>query len=209
MKLYFSPGACSLSPHIVAREAQVPVEISKVTFNQDGSRTTEQGEDFFAVNNKGGYVPALRLDTNEVLAEGVAIVQYLADQAPEKSLMPEKGTMPYYRALEWLTFISSELHKGFGAFFGSDFSDDQKTKAADKLKKRFAYVDGALGGNDYLLGSNFSIADAYCYTILRWSPKASIDLSDFPNIVAFMARMELRDGVKKALEEEGLSAYAG
>ncbi|HUY62373.1 MAG TPA: glutathione transferase GstA [Candidatus Paceibacterota bacterium] len=203
MKLYYSPGACSLSPHIVACEGGLPVELSKVTFSAEG-RTTEDGEDFYEVNPRGGYVPACRLDDGDVLIEGPAIIQYLADQAPGKKLMPERGAKAYYEMLSWITFVSTELHKGFGPLFNPNLLEGQKTAAIDRLKKRYAYVDASLAGKDYLLGRDFSIADAYCYTIMRWSPRAGIALADYPNIAALMKRMEARAGVKKALEEEGL-----
>lgn len=205
MRLYYSPGACSLASHIVAREAGLPVELSKVSFNADGSRSTEHGEDFFAVNAKGGYVPALRLQNGEVLAEGVAIMQYLADQAPEKGLMPEHGTPAYYRALEWMTYISSEIHKGSSIFFKGDAGEADKAAARARLESRFAYVDGVLASSEYLLGA-FSIADAYLYTIARWSPKTGVSIAAYPALAAFMARMEARDGVALALSEEGLPA---
>jgi glutathione S-transferase len=203
MKLYYAPGACSLSPHIVAREGGLSVDLSRVTF--DGAkRTTAEGEDFFVVNPKGGYVPTLRLDDGEVLTEGVAIVQYFADQAPSKNLMPKHGTKEYYRELEWLTFISSEIHKGFSPLFNPALSENDKTAVVDKLKKRFTYLDGALTGKEYLLGDTFSIADAYCYTILRWSPRGSIKIAEYPNLSAFVDRMEAREAVHTALTEEGL-----
>ncbi|MDB5237478.1 MAG: glutathione transferase GstA [Parcubacteria group bacterium] len=205
MRLYYAPGSCALSPHIVAREAGLNVDISRVTFSPEG-RTTEQGEDFFKVNTKGGYVPALRLDDDEVLMEGAAIIQYLADQAPEKKLAPEKGTMQHYRLLEWITFISTELHKGFGPLFRADAPESEKELAGNKLRKRLAYVESALEGKDYLLG-DFSIADAYLYTILRWSPRGNIDFSAYPNISKYMPRMEAREGVATALSKEGLAAY--
>lgn len=206
MRLYYASGSCALASHIVAREAKLPVELSKVSFNADGTRTTEQGEDFFAVNPKGGYVPAFRLDNDEVLAEGPAIMQYLADQAPDAHLVPEKGTMPHYRLLEWLTFVSTELHKTFSPFFKGDASDAEKDAARAKLEKRFAYVNQALAGKEYLLGT-FSIADAYLYTIARWSSKADMTFAALPELSAFMTRMESRPGVATALEEEGLSAF--
>jgi glutathione S-transferase len=205
MRLYYASGSCALASHIVAREAKLPVELSKVTFSADG-RTTEQGEDFYKVNPRGGYVPALRLDNDEVLVEGAAIIQYLADQAPDSGLVPEKGTMAHYRLLEWITFVSTELHKGFGAFFRADASEGEKDTARAKLEKRFAYANEWLAGKEYLLGS-FSIADAYLYTIARWSPKAGIGFDGYPELAAFMTRMESRAGVALALEEEGLSAF--
>ncbi len=206
MKLYFSPGACSLSPHIVAREGKVPVELSKITFSAEG-RTTAEGEDFFAVNPKGGYVPALRLDSGDVLAEGVAIVQYLADQSSE-SLMPEKGSMDYYRELEWLTFVSSEIHKGFAPLFGSMFTDEQKEEQKKKIIARLAFVEAELGMHEYLVGNTFTPADAYLYTVLRWTTTHKMDLSGHTNIMAFMKRMDSREGVKMALSEEGLEAFS-
>lgn len=205
MKLYYSPGACSLSPHIVAREGKLPAEISKVTFD-GAARTTAEGEDFFAVNPKGGYVPALRLDSGDVLAEGVAIVQYLADQSSE-TMTPEKGSMDYYRMLEWLTFISSEIHKGFSPLYNPAITDEQKEAQIKKIMGRLVFVEAELGKHPYLLGDAFMIPDAYLYTILRWTKRFEMDLSGHPNISAFMARMDARDGVKQALEEEGLEAF--
>ena len=207
MRLYYSPGACSLSPHIVSKEAGLDVELSKATFNADGTRTTEQGEDFFKVNPKGGYVPALRISDSEVLTEGVAIVQYLSDQAPEKNLTPEKGTMAYYELLEILTFISSELHKGFSPLFRKDLPESEKEMVITKLKKRIAYIETILSQKEYLLGE-FSIADAYCYTIMRWAPKGPIMLSEYPGVSKFMKTMEAREAVAAALAEEGLEAFS-
>jgi len=203
MKLYYSPGACSLSPHIVARETGLPVDISKVTF-AGAARTTAEGEDFFAVNARGGYVPALRLDDASVLVEGPAIIQYLADQAPGKRLMPGSGTKEYYEVLSWIAFVSTELHKGFGPLFRADAPEAEKELAIAKLKKRFAVLDAALAGRPYLLGDAFSVADAYAYTIMRWMPRGGIALADFPNLAAFAARMEARPAVALALSEEGL-----
>ncbi|MDB4991895.1 MAG: gst [Parcubacteria group bacterium] len=207
MKLYFSPGACSLASHIVAREGKLDVQLSKVTFG-DGVRTTAEGEDFYQVNPKGGYVPALRLDSGEVLAEGVAIMQYLADQSAE-DMMPSKGSMEYYRELEWLTFISSEIHKGFSPLFNSALPADQVDAQKKKIMGRLTFVEAELGKREYLNGDSFTIADAYLYTILRWSKKFDMDLSGQPNITAFMTRMDAREGVKTALQEEGLETFGG
>ena len=201
MKLYYAPGACSLSPHIVAREGNLPVEIVKVLF-ADG-RTTESGENFYDINPMG-YVPTLRLDNGEVLTEGVAIVQYLADQAPSANLVPQKGSMPYYRTLEWLTFISSELHKGFSPLFRSGISETEKAQVVERLAKRYDRLEKALSTGSYLLGDIFTVADAYCYTILRWTPRAGIDLSKYPNLSEYMKRIETRSAVQVALKEEGL-----
>jgi len=201
MKLYYSPGACSLSPHIVAREAGLPVELSHVTF-AGASRTTAEGENFFEVNPRGGYVPTLRLDDGSVLIEGPAIIHYLADQAPAKKLLPERGTRSYYDALSWIAFVNSELHKGYGPLFGKP-EPEVRAQVEEKLNKRYAVVEKALEGKEYLLG-DFSIADAYLYTILRWSHRANIDFSKYPNLTSFMERMEARPGVAQALKEEGL-----
>ncbi len=201
MKLYYAPGACSLSPHIVAREGNLPVEMVKVLFA--GGRTTETGENFYDINPMG-YVPTLRLDNGEVLTEGVAIVQYLADQAPSANLVPQKGSMPYYRTLEWLTFISSELHKGFSPLFRSGISEAEKASVVERLAKRYDRLEKALSTGAYLLGDIFTVADAYCYTILRWTPRAGIDLSKYPNLSAYMKRIETRSSVQVALKEEGL-----
>ena len=206
MELYYSPGACSLSPHIVARELGLPVELSKVTFSPEG-RTTQEGEDFYEVNPRGGYVPALRLDDGSVLLEGPAIVQYLANQSTQGGVLPERGSREYYSALSWMTFISTELHKGFSPLYGNP-PEEEKTKIIDRLKKRIAVVEKALEGNDYLLGSTFSCADAYLYTILRWTGNFGISLAEYPNVQAFMGRMEQRDAVQQALSEEGLDRVA-
>jgi glutathione S-transferase len=206
MKLYYSPGACSLSPHIVAREGKLDIELSRVTFG-DGVRTTAEGEDFYQVNPKGGYVPALRMESGDVLAEGVAIIQYLADQSSEE-LMPAKGSMEYYRELEWLTFISSEIHKGFSPLFNPTLPAEQVEQVKKKLMGRLAFVETELGKHEYLNGGSFTIADAYLYTILRWSKKFDMSFDGHPNITAFMARMDGRDAVKQALQEEGLDAFS-
>lgn len=206
MRLYYAPGACSLSPHIVAREAGLAVELSKVSFSAEG-RTTEHGEDFFQVNPRGGYVPTLRTDDDAVFTEGAAIIQYLADQAPAAGLVPQKGSADHYRLLDWITFVSTELHKGFAPFHRPDSMEAERAYALGRLQNRFAYLEGELAGREYLLGS-FTIADAYLYTILRWSPKAGIALSGYPALAAFMQRMEARDGVRTALEEEGLLPHA-
>jgi glutathione S-transferase len=207
MKLYFSPGACSLSPHIVSREAGLPVELSRVTFN-GAERTTAEGEDFFEVNPRGGYVPALRLDDGSVLVEGPAIIHYLADQAPDKNLLPERGSNAYYDALSWIAFVSTELHKGFSPLFRADLPDAEREAIVAKLHKRFAVIEKAYEGKDYLLG-DFNVADAYAYTILRWAPgRMGMDLAAYPNLAAFAKRMEAREGVKQALGEEGLEPIA-
>ena len=204
MKLYFKPGACSLAPHIVAREANLDLTLEKVDTK---AQRTETGADYRAINPKG-YVPAVRLDDGQVLTEVAVLVQYLADRKPEANLIAPAGTIERYRAQEWLNYTATELHKGFSPLFRADLPDAERAVAVAKLHKRFAVLEAHLGGRDWLLDS-FSIADAYAYTILRWAPKRmDMDLAAYPNIAAFAKRMEARDGVKQALGEEGLEPIA-
>lgn len=199
MHLYYGPGSCALSPHIVAREANLPVGLVRVDIS---THMTENGEDYYAINPKGA-VPALALDSGEILTEGVAIVQYLADQAPV-SVMPERGSLAYYRVLEWLTYISSEFHKSFGPVFRSNLPEEERAYAIQKIAQRFAYIDGALAGKQYLVNDTFSVADAYCYTILRWAKFADIKTEDYPNVQQFMDRMHARQAVQTALKDQGI-----
>lgn len=205
MKLYYSPGACSLSPHIVAKEAGLDVQLSRVTFD-GAARTTAEGEDFFMVNPRGGYVPTLRRDDDSVLMEGAAIIQYLADQAPSAALTPEKGSAAYYDVLSWVTFISTELHKGFSPLYRPNLPESEKEVVVSKLKQRLTVLNAALDGKAYLMDA-FTIADAYAYTIMRWLPRGGIDVAEYPNIKAFMATMETRPKVLAALSEEGLEPF--
>ena len=203
MKLYFAPGACSLSPHIALLEAGLPFEAVQV----DGKtkKLTKSGADFWAINPKG-QVPVLELDDGDKLTEGPAIVQYIADQAPASGLMPKAGTKERYKLLEWLNFITSELHKGFTPLFYPNTPDDYKPIVKENLAKRFALIDKALAGKDYLLGTNFSVADGYLFTVLSWSKHVGIDLSSYANISAFMTRMAARPKVHQAMKDEGLIA---
>ena len=199
MKLYYSPGACSLSPHIALQEAGLaytPVLASTK------SHKLQDGTDYYTINALG-YVPVLELDNGERLREGPAIVQYLADQVPGKNLAPANGTMERYRLQEWLTFIGTELHKGHSPLFAPGTPEDYKPLVRERLQARFAWVDKQLAGKDYLLGQ-FSVADAYLYTISRWGQYVGVDLSGFANIVAFQQRMEQRPAVQAALRAEGL-----
>ena len=199
MKLYYSPGACSLSPHIALQEAGLaytPVLASTK------SHKLQDGTDFYTINALG-YVPVLELDNGERLREGPAIVQYLADQVPGKNLAPANGTMERYRLQEWLTFIGTELHKGHSPLFAPGTPEDYKPLVRERLQARFAWVDKQLAGKDYLLGQ-FSVADAYLYTVSRWGQYVGVDLSGFANIVAFQQRMEQRPAVQAALRAEGL-----
>ncbi len=200
MKLYYAPGACSVSPHIALCEAGLAHEIEKVDLK---ARKTESGADFLAINPKG-YIPALKLDNGEVLVEGVAIVQYIADRKPDSGLAPRAGTMERYRLQEWLTFISSELHKAFSPLFNAAMPEEGKKIFRDRLMTRFAYVDKQLAGRDYLMGSAFNVADGYLYNMCRWAKRVELDLSGCPNVNAFVARVEARPKVIEALRAEGL-----
>ena len=201
MKLYYSPGACSLSPHIVATEAGIPVELEKVNLAE---HKTESGQDFMKINPKG-YVPALRLDDGSVLTEGPAIVQYLADQNPASGLAPKAGTIERYRLQEWLTFIGTELHKSFGALFNKASSDEAKNTAKTNINKRLTYINDQLANRQFLLGSNFTVADAYAFTIINWTNFVGIDLKAYPNVAAYQARVGGRPKVYETLKAEGLA----
>ena len=200
MKLYYSPGACSLSPHIVLREAGLAFDLVKANLQ---AHKLEDGSDFYAINSKG-YVPMLELDSGERLTEGPAIVQYIADQAPDKKLAPANGSMARYRVQEWLNFVTSELHKGIGGLFNPAMPDDGKAviraKATDKLK----WIDQQLEGKQYLMGDAFSVADAYLFTVANWTKMVGIDISGMKNLSAFQARMAARPAVQAAMKAEGL-----
>ncbi|WP_066959889.1 glutathione transferase GstA [Microbulbifer sp. Q7] len=198
MKLFYAPGACSLSPHIVACEAGIDLDLCKVNLK---TKQTESGGDFTEVNPKG-YVPALQLEGGEVLTEGPAIVQFLAEQKPEKKLAPEYGSLDHYRVLEWLNYISTEVHKSFVPLFWGG-SDEDKAEAREKLGKRFHYVEEKMAG-DYLMGDDFCIADAYLFTVYNWCSKVEVDTGRWPKLKAFAERMSQREGVRKAMQAEGL-----
>jgi glutathione S-transferase len=202
MKLYYFPGACSLSPHIVASEAGISLTLAKVDF---ATRKTEDGADFLAINPKG-YVPALQLDSGEVLTEGSAIVQYLADSKPQSGLAPANGTLERYRVQEWLGYINSELHKTFSPLFNAATTADTRAERVAYLHKRYALIEAALAGKSYLAGEQFSVADAYLFTVTNWAAYLKVDLAAFPNLLAFQQRVASRKGVKAAMVEEGLVA---
>jgi glutathione S-transferase len=201
MKLYYSPGACSLSPHIVLREAELEFNLIKVDTK---SKKTASGADFLAINPKG-YVPVLELDNGDRLTEGPAIVQYLADRAPQKQLAPENGSFERYRLQEWLNFITSELHKGFGALFVPTTPEDYKPIVREKLLARLGYVDQALGSKAYLLGDTFTVADAYLFTVTNWTGFVALDVKHLSKLGQFMGRVRERPAVKAALAAEGLN----
>jgi glutathione S-transferase len=200
MKLYYSPGACSLSPHIVARELGIPVELKKVNVKD---KTVEDGGDYWKINARG-YVPALELDNGQVLTEGPAIIQYLADQKPEAGLAPKNGTLERYRLQEWLNILTSEIHKGFSPLFKPNTPEEYKKISKDNLATRFDWLDKELAGKDYLTGKTFSVADAYLFVLLNWTKFQSIDLNRWPNLAAFHARVGARPKVQEALQFEGL-----
>ncbi len=197
MKLYYMPGACSLSPHIVAREAGLPIQL--VLVGRD--KKLPDGSDFRAIS-PNGYVPALQLDDGNVLTEGPAIVQYLADQKPDAHLAPANGTFDRYRLQSWLSFITTELHKTFSPLFSPKTPDEFKATTKEKLTDRFAYVDKQLEGRSFLLGEQFSAADAYLYVILRWASNFQIELG--PNLKSFFERVSARPAVNAALDAEKL-----
>jgi glutathione S-transferase len=200
MKLYFAPGACSLSPHISLREAGLPFELEQVDLR---SKEIKSGGDFRAVNPKG-MVPVLELDNGDRLTEGPAIVQYIADRAPATGLAPAAGTIERYHLMEWLNFITSELHKNFTPLFRPNTPEDYKQIARDNLAQRYAFVDGKLAGKQYLMGERFTVADAYAFTITNWTRIQKIDLAPWPNVAGFMERVRARPRVREALKAEGL-----
>ena len=200
MKLYYSPGACSLSPHIVLRESGLhfqPVLASTKTHK------LADGTDYYGINPKG-YVPLLELDNGERLSEGPAIVQYIADQVPASGLAPAAGTMARYRLQEWLNFVTSELHKGFSPLFNPAQPEEAKALFRAKLGERFAWVDQQLEGKSYLLGEQFSVADGYLFTVAGWGQHVGVDISGLKNLAAFMARVAARPAVQEAMQAEGL-----
>jgi glutathione S-transferase len=202
MKLYYSPGACSLSPHIVLNEAGLPYTAEKVDLK---SKKTESGADFITVNSKGA-VPALVLDGGGVLTEGAAIVQYLADQKPESGLAPRAGTLERYRLMEILNYIATEVHKSFGPLFNPMASAELKAGAIANLEGKFNWLSGFLGDKKFLMGDGFTVADAYLFTVLSWTGHVKMDLSRWPSLAAYVARVAARPKVQATLKAEGLAA---
>jgi len=200
MKLYYSPGACSLSRHIVLRESGLAFE---PVLASTKTHKLQDGTDYYGINPKG-YVPLLELDGGERLSEGPVIVQYIADQVPDKKLAPPAGTMARYRLQEWLNFITSELHKGFSPLFNPAVPEDARPVFRKKLVERFTWVDGQLAGKAYLMGDEFSVADAYLFTVASWAPHVGVDITGLANLSAFSARMFARPAVQAAMKAEGL-----
>lgn len=201
MKLFSKAGACSLSPHIVLRECdldftQVNVDLAK--------KVTERGEDYLQINPKG-QVPALELDDGTLLTEGTAIVQYLADLKPDRQLLAPAGSLTRYHTLEWLSYISTELHKGFSPLFRPDTPEEFKVKQREQLLTKFRYVDNALRDKQWLLGARFTVADAYLFVVTRWAKAVKLDLSVLEALAAWQARVAERPAVIAALKAEGLA----
>ena len=200
MKLYYSPGACSLSPHIALREAGIDAELVKVDTK---THTLADGSDYFAINGKG-YVPTLELDDGQRLTEGPAIVQYIADRNPAARLAPAAGTLERYRLQEWLNFITSELHKQFSPLFAADTPADYRAIARQRIVKRFDWLAAQLADRDYLLGDRFTVADGYLFTILNWTKFVGIDIARWPVLAAYQSRVAARPKVREAMIAEGL-----
>jgi glutathione S-transferase len=200
MKLYYAQGACSLSPHIVAEEAGIPLELVKVSTKR---HSIHEENDYFAVNPKG-YVPALGLDNGEILTEGPAIVQYLADQKPGSGLAPANGTLERYRLQEMLGYINSEIHKSYSPLFNDKTPPEVRTEKLETLAKRYGLIEKQLAGRDYLFGKVFSAADAYLFTVTNWAQYVKLDLAPFPNLQAFQKRVAARPKVQAAMKAEGL-----
>lgn len=202
MKLYYSPGACSLSPHIALLEAGLPYDLVKVDLR---AKKLENGDDYLKINPKG-QVPALALDSGELVTEGPVIVQMIADKAPAKNLAPARDSAERYKLLEWLTYINGELHKNIGPLFNPMLSDEAKGVFKDRAMGKFKYVDSQLAGHDYLMGKQFTVADGYLFVMLRWAEGMKFDLSGLNNLLAYKDRIAARPKVQEALVKEGLKA---
>ncbi len=200
MKLFFSPGACSMASHMVLNELGVKFETESVTLK---THTTKSGTDYYKINPKG-YVPTLQTDNGQFLTEGAVILQYLADQKPELNLIPRFGTFERYRCQEWLNFISSEIHKNFSPFFNERTPVETRSQLADNLSKRFEILSNHLKANQFLLGNHYTVADAYLFTILCWSPKLKIDLTPYPTLMGFVEKIKMRPATITTLKNEGL-----
>jgi glutathione S-transferase len=204
MKLYYSPGACSLSPHIALLEAGLPYDLVKVDLR---AKKLENGDDFLKINPKG-QVPALALDSGELVTEGPVIVQMIADSVPAKHLAPARDSAERYKLLTWLNFITGELHKNIGPLFNPMLSDEAKGVFKDRAIGKFKYVDSQLAGHDYLMGNQFTVADVYLFVMLRWADGMKFDLSGLSNLMAYKDRIAARPKVQEALVKEGLAKAA-
>jgi glutathione S-transferase len=200
MKLYYSPGACSLAPHIVLREAGLPFSLEKV---DTSTHKTAQGVDYYTINPKG-QVPVLEIEDGERLSEGPIVAQYVADQAKNTDLMPAAGTKARYRVMEWQNYVTSELHKSFTPLFNPAVNAEAKGVIAENLKKKYRWVSTQLEGREYLTGSTFTVADAYLFTVSGWAKHVGLDLSDLSHLQKFLSRVAARPAVKEAMRAEGL-----
>lgn len=200
MKLYFSPGACSLSPHIVLREAGAKFDLEQV---DNKTKKTKSGADFWQINPKG-YVPVLELDDGQRLTEGPAIVQYVADKYPDAGLVPPCGSFDRYRVQEWLNFITSEVHKSFGPLFRDTTPAEYKSIAKENIAKRYGYLEKHLAQHQYLHGEKFGVADAYLFTVSNWMKRVGMDIGEWPNVKAYVERIAARPKVQEAMKAEGL-----
>ena len=203
MKLYYSPGACSLAPHIVLEELGQKHTLEKVDL---GAHKTEKGTDYYEVNPKG-YVPALDIDEAHVLTEVPVVIQYIVDKAGDTQLLPKTGTMERYRAMEMLNFITAEMHKGLGALFYKPVPEARKA-IVERFSKRLDWLEKKLDGSKYILGNAFSAADAYAFTVLSWAPMLNVDLKPWKNVSDYVARIAARPSVQAAMKAEGLQAKA-
>jgi glutathione S-transferase len=201
MKLYYSPGACSLSPHIALHEAGLAFE---PVLASTKSHKLQDGTDYYGINPLG-YVPMLELDDGTRLREGPAILQYIADLAPTKNLAPANGTLSRYRLQEWLTFIGTEIHKGYSPMFNANMPEQAKTIARDRLKTRYEWLNRELEGKDYLMGEHFTVADGYLFTVTNWAKPTGFDLTPYANVLAWHARVGARPAVQEALKAEAPS----
>ncbi|WP_313107759.1 glutathione transferase GstA [Atlantibacter sp.] len=200
MKLFYKPGACSLSPHIALREAGLDFTMEKVDL---ATKKTEHGADYLEINPKG-QVPALQLEDGSLLTEGVAIVQFIADKVPDRQLLAPSGSMTRYHTLEWLNYIATELHKGFTPLFRPDTPDTFKPIARASLEKKFQYIEDELTEKQWLMGLRFTVADAYLFTVLRWAYAINMDMTRFTHIADYMERVKTRPAVAAALAAEGI-----
>ena len=200
MKLYYSPGACSLSPHIALKESGLAFEAVAAPTK---THKLPDGTDYYSINPLG-YVPLLELDDGTRLREGPAIVQYVADQVPDKKLAPANGTLARYQLQSWLTFVGTELHKNFGPLFNPATPDDFKAATKDRIAGRLKWVDGELTGKQYLMGDSFTVADGYLFTVTNWAAHTGVDLSPYSNLLAYRARVAARPAVIEAMKAEGL-----
>jgi glutathione S-transferase len=201
MKLYYSPGACSMAPHIVLRELGKKFDLEPVDL---GTKKTAGGKDYTGINPKG-YVPALELKSGEILTEASTILQYLADKTKATKLLPKAGTMARYRAIEMLNYIAAEVHKSLGALFAPGLSEEVRKATLERISKRLDHLDAVLAKSKFLLGNSFSVADAYAFTVLSWGPHLKVDMSPWKNIRAYLERVGKRPAVQAALKAEGLT----